>query len=79
MPLNPIHAYSAQIYIRWLLEDFVRPFFCLLLEFFSERVEFDKDYHNELHGDLNSLFSLYITPELKTGIVKFFLILRHSD
>lgn len=57
----------------------MRPFFCLLLEFFSERVEFDKDYHNELHGDLNSLFSLYITPELKTGIVKFFLILRHSD
>lgn len=53
--------------------------FCLLLEFFSERVEFDKDYHNELHGDLNSLFSLYIAPELKTGIVKFFLILRHSD
>lgn len=54
-------------------------FFCLLLELFSERVEFDKDYHNELHGDLNSLFSLYIAPELKTGIVKFFLILRHSD
>lgn len=54
-------------------------FFVYYWNFFSERVEFDKDYHNELHGDLNSLFSLYIAPELKTGIVKFFLILRHSD
>lgn len=53
--------------------------FLSIIGIFSERVEFYKDYHNELHGDLNSLFSLYIAPELKTGIVKFFLILRHSD
>lgn len=55
---------------------FCATLFCLLLEFFSERVEFDKDYHNELHGDLNSLFSLYSAPELKTGIVKIFFNIK---
>lgn len=50
--------------------------FLSIIGIFSERVEFDKDYHNELHGDLNSLFSLYSAPELKTGIVKFFFNIK---
>lgn len=72
LSLNRNHAYFAQIQGQMAITG---RFWCDFFVYtcngnFSERIEFDKDYYDDLQCDLDSFFNLYILPEFKNRSVE---------